>query len=288
MASSLGLAYGTLDFFGESAPHVHIVEGEGGLTPGRVSEALAAAGTASLKNAVLHIDWNQASIDSNHVTRDNKGPGDYVQWTPAELAYMHDWNVIYVPQGSNFQQIFAAQRRLARIKNNQPTAIVYRTIKGWQYGIEGRGSHGAGHALCSKGFFKALEPFMHGAKGALPNCGTEQLCKSGKDSTVMEACFWDALMVVRGALEDNPAMIKMLTERVVKARERLVRKRLQPRKNGPQVQEIYRVAEKESTSIPEALILAPNTVTTLRGELGRVLQYYNKISNGALIVASAS
>jgi len=26
-----------------------------------------------------------------------------------------------------------------------PTAIVYRTIKGWQYGIEGRGSHGAGH-----------------------------------------------------------------------------------------------------------------------------------------------
>jgi transketolase len=136
VASSLGLAYGALDYYGEKAPYMHLVEGEGGLTPGRVSEALAAAGTASLKNAVLHIDWNQASIDSNHVCRDSKGPGDYVQWTPMELAYMHDWNVIYVPKGSDFQQIFAAQRKLAQIKNSQPTAIVYRTVKGWQYGIK--------------------------------------------------------------------------------------------------------------------------------------------------------
>jgi transketolase len=286
-ASSLGLAYGALDFFGASAPTVHIVEGEGGLTPGRVSEALAAAGTSSLKNAVLHIDWNQASIDSNHVCRDKKGPGDYVQWTPMELAYLHDWNVIYVPQGSNFQQIFAAQRRCARIKNSQPTAMVYRTIKGWQYGIEGRGSHGAGHALCSDGFFKALEPFTHSLKGTVPNCGITQLCKSGKDSDAVESCFWNALLVVRSALEDNPAMIKMLTGRVVQARERLIAKKRQPRNNGPQVQEVYRIAEKEGTTIPETLTLAPNTVTTLRSELGRVLRYYNKISSGALLVASA-
>ena len=287
MASSIGLAFGALDFFGESAPSVHIVEGEGGMTPGRVSEALAAAGTSSLRNAVLHVDWNQASIDSNHVCRDTKGPGDYVQWTPMELAYMHDWNVIYVPQGSNFQQIFAALRRLSRIKNNQPTAIVYRTVKGWRYGIEGRGSHGAGHALCSEGFFKALEPFKKGAKGTIPNCGTEKLCRSGLDSDVVESCFWDALQVVRSVLEENPAMIKMLTERVVRSRERLTAKKRKPRKNGPQVQEIYGIVEKEGNSIPAALTLAPNTTTTLRSELGRVLQYYNKASNGALLVASA-
>ena len=35
------------DRYGADAPRVHIVEGEGGLTPGRVAEALAAAGTAS-------------------------------------------------------------------------------------------------------------------------------------------------------------------------------------------------------------------------------------------------
>ena len=52
------------DRYGADAPRVHVVEGEGGLTPGRVAEALAAAGTASLDNVVVHVDWNQASIDS--------------------------------------------------------------------------------------------------------------------------------------------------------------------------------------------------------------------------------
>ena len=78
----------------QAAPRVHIVEGEGGLTPGRVAEALAAAGTASLGNAIMHVDWNQASIDSNRVCRDGDEPGDYVQWNPVELFYLHDWNVI--------------------------------------------------------------------------------------------------------------------------------------------------------------------------------------------------
>ena len=52
IGSSIGLALGALDTYGGNAPRVHIVEGEGGLTPGRVSEALAAAGTASLKNEI--------------------------------------------------------------------------------------------------------------------------------------------------------------------------------------------------------------------------------------------
>ena len=70
MAASLGLAFGAMDYYGKDAPRVHIVEGEGGMTPGRVSEAMAAAGTASLRNAILHVDWNQASIDSNRVCRE--------------------------------------------------------------------------------------------------------------------------------------------------------------------------------------------------------------------------
>ena len=55
LGTSLGLAFGALDYYGDLAPRVHIVEGEGGLTPGRVGEAMAAAGTASLKNTILHI-----------------------------------------------------------------------------------------------------------------------------------------------------------------------------------------------------------------------------------------
>ena len=33
------------------------------------------AGTSSLRNVILHVDWNQASIDSNHVCREGEKPG---------------------------------------------------------------------------------------------------------------------------------------------------------------------------------------------------------------------
>ena len=287
LASSLGLAFGALDRYGAGAPDVHIVEGEGGLTPGRVSEALAAAGTASLRNAILHVDWNQASIDSNQVCRVGETPGDYVQWNPMELAYLHDWNVIYVPQGMDFQQILAAQRLAGQIKNSQPTAIIYRTTKGWQYGVEGRSSHGAGHGLCSNGFFMAVEPLMKSTGMTLPRCEGGQRCKAGQASDVLEECLWEALLALRGVIEKSPDLVKAMAKRLVRAGERLNRKKRQPRKNAPQVDAIYSTAQKEAQQIPEALKLLPGTVTTLRGELGRVLEYYNKVSQGAIFVGSA-
>jgi transketolase len=39
--------------------------------------------------------------------------------------------------------------------------------------------------------------------------------------------------------------------------------------------------------VPPELALRPGSVTTLRGELGRALQHYNKASGGALLVAAA-
>ena len=119
VASSVGLGFGAADRYGADTPRVHIIEGEGGLTPGRVSEALAAAGTASLANLVVHLDWNQASIDSDRVCREGVVPGDYVQWDPRELFYLHDWNVIEVPNGHDVQQVVAAQRH-ARGARHRP------------------------------------------------------------------------------------------------------------------------------------------------------------------------
>src|SRR5512143_4378071 len=121
LASSLGLALAALDTYGDDAPRVHVVEGEGGLTPGRVSEALAFAGSAGVKNAVVHVDWNQASIDSDHVTREDGIPGDYVQWTPMELFHLHDWNVVEVADGMSWGSIHRAQRQALEIGNDQPT-----------------------------------------------------------------------------------------------------------------------------------------------------------------------
>jgi transketolase len=288
VATSLGLALGAMDYYGRNAPRVHIVEGEGGMTPGRVGEAMAAAGTACLKNAILHVDWNQASIDSNRVCRDGDSPGEYVQWNPIEFALLHDWNVVWVPDGLDFRQILAAQRLSRAMPNDQPTAIVYRTRKGWQYGVEGRASHGAGHGLCADGFFQAVQPFVEGTEAQLPRCErANQRCQAGRESAVLEACFWEALTVIRGALEKDRSMVAALAQKLLEARGRLDRQARQPRPQAPAVQTVFDLAAETEGRIPAELTLAAGQSATLRGELGRVLQYYNRASQGALLTAAA-
>ena len=288
VATSLGLALGAMDSWSGKAPRVHIVEGEGGMTPGRVYEAMAAAGTASLGNVVMHIDWNQASIDTNHVCRADGKPGDYVQWDPMEVAYLHDWNVILVPDGRDIQQIVAGQRKAKIMDNGQPTAIVYRTTKGWHYGIEGRLSHGAGHKLCSDGFYESVKPLLELTGGSFPTCDPScQRCSGGAKVDVIEGCLWDALLVVRNAMERPEFDVRSLAKRLRDARDRLEALHRRPREKAPDVDGIYVAAKKTAGAIPEELTLEAGIETTLRNELGRTLNYYNKASNGAILAAAA-
>jgi transketolase len=288
LASSIGLALAARDRYGKDAPRVHVIEGEGGLTPGRVAEALAAAGTASLDNVVVHVDWNQASIDSNRVCREDGTPGDYVQWTPMELFHLHDWNVIEVADGRDFDRLLAAQRLAATLTSGQPTAIVYRTVKGWQYGIEGRASHGAGHKLCSEGFYKALSELSARSSCALPSCDASgHRCETGADGPAqMEACFYDALLLLREAIEKDRPTAEAMAARLAAARERLDGRRRAPRENAPRVEAVYELAARGDQT-PAELRLKPGAVTTLRAELGRALAHFNRASGGAFLVAAA-
>jgi transketolase len=288
VASSIGLALAARDVYGKDAPRVHVIEGEGGLTPGRASEALAAAGTARLDNVFLHVDWNQASIDTNRVCREDARPGDYVQWTPMELLYLHDWNVVEVLDGRDFQQVLAGQRRAAALANGQPTAVVYRTVKGWQYGIEGKASHGAGHKLCSDAFYHALAPLCTRVSLSLPSCeASGNRCESGGDGeAVREKCFYDALLIVRNALESDRPTAEVLAARLVAARGRLDARKRRPRDGAPRVEAVYEVAAG-GDGTPATLRLAPGVTTTLRGELARALHHLNVASGGALLVAAA-
>jgi transketolase len=288
VATSLGLAYGAMDYYRDDPPRVHIIEGEGGMTPGRVAEAMAAAGTACLGNAVIHVDWNQASIDSNRVCRDGDAPGDYVQWNPMEFALLHDWNAIYVPDGTDFQQVFEAQRRAMAFDNGQPTAIVYRTTKGWRYGVEGRASHGAGHKLCSNDFYDAVEPLTQLTRLELPRCEQGcQRCQAGLEAAKVEECFWEALQVVRTALEKNRPMTDLFAHRLIDARNRLTGRARKPRSSAPRVEAVYDTARREGAATPESLRLEPGTKTTLRAQLGKVLNHFNTVSGGALLAAAA-
>jgi len=288
LASSIGLAVAAADRYGANCPRIHVSEGEGGLTPGRVSEALAAAGTASLANVTVHLDWNQASIDSDRVCREGLVPGDYVQWDPAELFYLHDWNVVPVADGHDFQQVVAAQRRAAALDNGQPTAVIYRTRKGWHYGLEGRASHGAGHKLCSEGFYRAMVELTGGAEAALPVCEPgDQRCAGPVGDEVREECFWAALQLVRGHLEARPAAVAELARRLVAARERLDGRGRRPRPRAPRVAAVYELATRTAAEVPDELRLAPGSDITLREALGRALRLVNASSDGAVLVASA-
>ncbi len=291
LASSIGLAIGARDRFGADCPRVHVSEGEGGLTPGRVAEALAAAGTASLGNVVVHLDWNQASIDSDRVCRDGDRPGDYVQWQPDELFYSHDWNVVRVADGHDFQQVVAAQRRALSLANGQPTAVVYRTQKGWRYGVEGRASHGAGHKLCSEGFYQALAELTAGGEAALPTCAPGDLrCAGPRGDEVREECFWEALRIVRRRLTDDTTLTRALADRLAAARERLERRGRRPRPGAPRVAAVFEAAARaaaDPTDVPGELRLEVGATTTLRDALGRCLGFLNTTSGGALLTASA-
>jgi transketolase len=288
VATSLGLAYGAADAYGDASPWVHIIEGEGGLTPGRVAEALAAAGTASLFNVVMHIDWNQASIDSNNVCRTDGEPGDYVQWDPVELFHLHDWNVVFVPDGKNIQQVVAAQRRAKSIQNGQPTAVVYKTIKGWQYGIEGRASHGAGHKLCSGAFLEVVQGLELDTGATLPKClDNEQRCGGGKDRELVEQCYWAALEVLRQEVAQHGEMTAALGARLQAARSRLDALARTRRPGAPTIEAVYEVAAAAGDQPPAELALEPGGKTTLREALGKVLGYYNRQSGGALFAGAA-
>jgi len=289
LASSIGLALACRDYYGSDAPRIHVIEGEGGLTPGRVQEALAAASAASLDNVVVHVDWNQSSIDSDRVCRDGERPGDYVQWTPAELFRLHDWNVVTVVDGLDFAQVLAGQRRAAALRTGQPTAVVYRTVKGWRYGIEGRASHGAGHKLCAAGFYQAVNDATGTGVIALPACEEGQRrCDAPADGrSVIEQCFFEALGSVRRSVEENRPARERLAAALREARERLDQRRRRPRAAAPSIEVVYRTAAAAGREVPPELRLRPGEATTLRAELGRALGYLNQASGGALFVGSA-
>ena len=174
------------------------------------------------------------------------------------------------------------------IDNAQPVAIVYRTVKGWRYGIQGRASHGAGHKLCADGYFEALEPFLKESGGRMPRCeAANQRCAGGKEPGILDECFWEALTIIRRDMEGSRPLIEALTGRLTASRERLNRRGRSPRDGHPEVSVVYDTAARMKKTVPQELKLSPGTVTTLRTELGRALGFYNKASGGAFLTASA-
>ena len=278
--ASFGLAHAALDFFGADAPRVHVLEGEGGMTPGRVHEALAAAATAGLWNVVLHVDWNQASIDSNHVCREGEHPGDYVQWNPCELACLHDWNCIFVTE-MDFKQILAAQKLALSLNNGQPTAIVYRTIKGWKYGIEGSASHGAGHKFGSGDFYQSLAECEEVFGMNFPRFEGEPTPEN------IERNYFTSLIALRGVLELSVELTGFAGHALRESKTRLDRSSRIARKDAPLLEALYLSSRINESSPPSELQLKPEQSVTTRATLADVLRHMNQITRGAILASAA-
>jgi transketolase len=280
LTAALGLALGALDAYGRRCPRVHIVEGEGGMTPGRVQEGLAAAATMGLENAFLHLDWNQATIDSEQACPEHGKPGDYVQWNPLELLRLHDWNVFFAGDGHDFKHVLTAQRMALAVNNGQPTAVVYRTVKGWNYGIEGRKCHGAGHAFCSEGYYKAVAPFEAHYGVKLPRLEGDPVPDN------IEKAYWETLLAVRKALESKPGLAKAAVKRLRAAAERTKKAGCVPRAEGPRLDLLYS-SNFTPDKVPPQICLTPGKKETLRGALGQSLGYLNRWTNGAFLACAA-
>ncbi len=280
VTTSFGLAFGAMDTFAKQSPFVHVLEGEGGMTPGRVCEAMAAAASCQMWNVMLHVDWNQSSIDSDRVCRDGDKPGDYVQWSPPEFCYLHDWNVINVEDGKSIDQVLAAQEFAMKNRNEQPTAIVYRTIKGWQYGIEGRKSHGAGHDFCSDAYYATLKPFEERFGTTLPRF------EGDKTPVNIEKNFYDTLIGIRKVLEDEGKIADFFTARLVESDERLIKAARKKRAGVPDLSVAYGDSIK-TDEIPPECQYEPGGSHTLRAALGEALNFINKKTNGGILAASA-
>ncbi len=279
--TAFGLAAAALDIYRDDPPRVHVLEGEGGMTPGRVHEALAFAATNGLHNIILHVDFNQASIDSNHVCRDDKGPGDYVQWNPAELTHFHDWNTIEVSDGMDFRQIIAAQRAALASDNGQPTAVVYHTVKGWKYGIEGKASHGAGHKFGSDGYYQSLAPFETEFGVTAPRYTGD------KSPASIEQCYFDTLMLVRSVIEKNRDLAEFAAAGITKSGETLNTRKRTRRATAPKLQTIHTDLNIRPDNPPEKLCFKPGDAITLRGALGLALGDLNQRTGGAIYAAAA-
>ena len=240
--------------------------------PDTVAESLAAAATSGLDNLYFHVDWNQASIDSNTVTRDGGVPGEYVQWDPCEFLLMHGFNVVYVADGFDFAQIREAQKRAEALDNGRPTGIVYRTVKGWKYGIEGCKSHGAGHGFYSDEYLESLRPFEEKTGIRFPRYD------GAKDPVHIEQAYYESLLAIRQAFENHMALTRQLGDWVVNAGQRLADAPRALRDAAPQLARLYADGAISPLERPADCRYKAGSKQTLRGALSQVLNEVNKLT----------
>jgi len=278
--ASFGISLSAFDTYGENCPWVHVFEGEGGITPGRVFEGMEIVSSHDLCRVVLHIDWNQSTIDSDYAFRMDGIPGQYSQLDLQRDLSVFDWNVIYVPDGTDLVQIALAQSLAVNMDNHRPTVIVYKTVKGKGY-IEGRKSHGAGHKYNSPEFYTYLSDFETLFGFSFARNDTDR-----SDEVVVEKRYWNDLLIIRNVL--NHSDVSLAAANLLEASQiRLDSSKRNRRDDAPDLRQLYIPGAVNPSQPPDQFVLETGTEVTFRGLHGDILGYLNDLTHGAFFVGSA-
>ncbi len=272
-----GYAFAKKEYY-DNPPIMNIIEGEGGMTPGRVHENLAHFWALSAWNLIIHVDWNNASIDADNVCTD-ECPGQYVNWRPYELGLLHGYNVAYAQDGKDHNHIKVSLDHIFEKAYNEkksPNMIVYKTTKGEGY-LEGRKSHGAGYKTDAEEYLAAQKIFE--------TTFNTSFVKAPSSSTleIREEYLHKNLLVVEDALKSDVKLLEFAYNGLVKSRDSLNGAKRQPKKNGANLSVIFDSKTAPSAANPpDILVYKAGSSITLRESLGQTLHHLNKISKGGL------
>ncbi len=286
VGATAGLAIAARDIYRELTPRVYCLEGEGGMTPGRVEEVLQIAERAQLGNFIMVVDHNDASIDVPGVCA-----GDYTRVKPEERGLLHEFNTI-VADGKNFDEIAAALDYAREyFPAGRPVMIVFRTEKGEGYGLGTNKCHGSGHKMDSAEYFKAQEVLEQTFNINLPRLPE----KPSADQ--IEKGLYESLLAIREALKKDEELRNFIAEQVEaagrrlaarnKARASLLANETRP---YPILEPIFTVRDNNPKVDlpPQKLAQAvPGTQMALREALAICLGELNRVTNGAFILGAA-
>lgn len=189
---------------------VFVMDGEGGLTPGGVSETMNSAWGLALDNLFFLLDWNDFGIDGHPISASVYG-------TPADWFGSHGWRVFGAEQGSEWAPVCDTLLKMTSTENpeHQPSVSWFKTRKGRGYLLYDNASHGLPHKLDSEIFWETKKPFAEKYGATFQNMGGQP----STDPLELRNEFEANLKAVMDVLHHDQALVDYLADRLVELGE---------------------------------------------------------------------
>jgi len=191
---------------GAGEVRVFAFDGEGGMTPGGVHEALNSAYGLGLDNLYYVLDWNDFGIDSHTVS-------SVVYGTPNDWFGSHGWRVFGTEHGSEWATVSEAILQAVNTENleHRPNAIWVKTRKGRGYYKYDYASHGAPHKTDSELFWQTKKDFADKYGVEFTNFG----CPPPADPVAYKKEYEANLKAVIDVLHADQTLVDFLADTLV-------------------------------------------------------------------------